>query len=103
MHVAGRSGLGRKQQAPHVPVFHGGRSEFSPDGRAHFRAYGPHTDEIIAIAHSDCEEDAQYLAGLLRKKRSVQDILIRCYEPGTGSHVGPGAVALFFFSPVPCK
>ena len=62
-----------------------------------------HTDEIIAIAHSDCEEDAQYLAGLLRKKRSVQDILIRCYEPGTGSHVGPGAVALFFFSPVPCK
>ena len=59
--------------------------------------------EIVAIAHSDCEPDAQYLAGLLRKKRNIQDVLIRCYEPGTGSHVGPGAVALFFFSPTPCK
>ena len=61
------------------------------------------SDEIVAIAHSDCEPDAQYLAGLLRKKRGIQDVLIRCYEPGTGSHVGPGAVALFFFSPTPCK
>ena len=59
--------------------------------------------EIVAIAHGDCEEDAQYLAGLLRRKRNILDVLIRCYEPGTGSHVGPGAVALFFFSPTPCK
>ena len=50
-----------------------------------------------------CEEDADYLAALLKKKRGVKDVLIRCYEPGTGSHVGPGAVALFFFSPIPCK
>lgn len=60
-------------------------------------------EDIVAIAHGDCEKDAQYLAGLLRRKRNIQDVLIRCYEPGTGSHVGPGAVALFFFSPVPCK
>ncbi len=59
--------------------------------------------EIVAIAHGDCEEDAHYLAELLKKKRGVKDVLIRCYEPGTGSHVGPGAVALFFFSPTPCK
>ena len=59
--------------------------------------------EIVAIAHGDCEADAEYLASLLRKKRSIKDVLIRCYEPGTGSHVGPGAVALFFFSPTPCK
>ena len=59
--------------------------------------------DIVAIAHGDCQEDAEYLAALLKKKRSVKDVLIRCYEPGTGSHVGPGAVALFFFSPVPCK
>lgn len=59
--------------------------------------------EIVAIAHGDCEADANYLAGLLKKKRSVKDVLIRCYEPGTGSHVGPGAMALFFFSPTPCK
>ena len=36
-------------------------------------------------------------------RRGIKDVLIRCYEPGTGSHVGPGAVALFFFSPTPCK
>ena len=59
--------------------------------------------EIVAIAHGDCEADANYLAGLLKKKRSVKDVLIRCYEPGTGSHVGPGAMALFFFSPVAVK
>jgi len=59
--------------------------------------------EIVAIAHGDSEADANYLAGLLKKKRSVKDVLIRCYEPGTGSHVGPGAMALFFFSPTPCK
>ena len=64
---------------------------------------GADDGEIVAIAHGDCQEDAEYLAALLKKKRSVKDVLIRCYEPGTGSHVGPGAVALFFFSPVPCK
>ncbi len=59
--------------------------------------------DTVAIAHSDCEGDALYLADLLRRKRNLKDVLIRCYEPGTGSHVGPGAVALFFFSPTPCK
>lgn len=60
-------------------------------------------DEIVAIAHSDCEKDALYLADLIKKKRTVKDVLIRCYEPGTGSHVGPGAVALFFFAPQAIK
>lgn len=60
-------------------------------------------DEIVAIAHGDCAEDADYLAGLLKRRRGIKDVLIRCYEPGTGAHVGPGAVALFFFSPTPCK
>ena len=60
-------------------------------------------DEVVAIAHGDCEEDAQYLVNLLKRKRDIKDVLVRCYEPGTGSHVGPGAVALFFFSPTPCK
>ncbi len=60
-------------------------------------------NEIVAIAHGDCEDDAAYLADLLRRKRGIREVLIRCYEPGTGSHVGPGAVALFFFSPVAVK
>ena len=53
--------------------------------------------QTIAIAHGDCANDAYYLSELIRKKFPGQDILIRCYEPGTGAHVGPGAVALFFF------
>lgn len=69
--------------------------------------YDKHADaagqETVAIAHGDCEEDALYLADQLKKKRNVKDLLIRCYEPGTGSHVGPGAVALFFFSPAAVK
>lgn len=67
------------------------------------RHAGLDENQIVAIAHSDCEEDVQYLVGLLKKKRGIKDVLIRCYEPGTGSHVGPGAVALFFLSPEPCK
>ena len=59
--------------------------------------------DIVAIAHGDCEDDALYLAGLLKRKRSIKDVLVRCYEPGTGSHVGPGAVALFFFAPAAVK
>lgn len=60
------------------------------------RAVAPE-NEIVAIAHGDCEDDALYLAEQLRKRRSCKEILIRTYEPGTGAHVGPGAVALFFF------
>ncbi len=60
-------------------------------------------DEIVDIAHSECEKDALYLADLIKKKRTIKDVLIRCYEPGTGSHVGPGAVALFFFAPQAIK
>ena len=60
-------------------------------------------DEIVAISHSDSEADANYLADLLRKSRDFKDILIRCYEPCTGSHAGPGAVALFFFAPEQIK
>lgn len=59
--------------------------------------------DIVAIAHGDCEKDALYLADQLKKKRNLKDVLIRCYEPGTGSHVGPGAVALFFFAPAAVK
>ena len=61
------------------------------------------SQDIVAIAHGDCEKDALFLAEQLKKKRDLKDVVIRCSEPGTGSHVGPGAVALFFFSPVAVK
>ncbi len=52
--------------------------------------------QTIGIAHADCAEDAEYLANLLREKHPPQDIMTVMYEPVTGSHVGPGTLALFF-------
>ena len=54
-------------------------------------------DQVIGIAHADCRDDAEYLCTLLRKNNPPKDIMVVDYEPVTGSHVGPGALALFFF------
>lgn len=52
--------------------------------------------QTVGIAHADCGEDAAYLAELLRRRHPPRDILTVCYEPVTGSHVGPSTLALFF-------
>ncbi len=54
-------------------------------------------DGLIGIAHSDNEEGAEELLGKLKEKGFAGECINVCYEPMTGSHVGPGAVALFFF------
>ena len=54
--------------------------------------------QTVCIPHADCEADAQILASMLRRSKAPKDILIVDYEPVTGSHVGPGALALFFVS-----
>lgn len=54
--------------------------------------------QTVCISHADCEADAQILASMLRRRKPPKDILIVDYEPVTGSHVGPGALALFFVS-----
>lgn len=53
--------------------------------------------EAIGIAHADNEEGKAYLVQRLRDKGLTGKCLCVCYEPVTGSHVGPGTVALFFF------
>ena len=55
-------------------------------------------NQIVGIAQAACREDAETLAAMLRESRPPKDILIEDYEPVTGSHVGPGALALFFSS-----
>ena len=52
--------------------------------------------QTIAIAHADCPEDAAYLAELIMAHTPPEEIISVCYEPVTGSHVGPGTLALFF-------
>ncbi len=54
------------------------------------------SSQLIGITHADCEEDANYLAALVRKQVSPKELLLLPHEPVTGSHIGPGALALFF-------
>lgn len=50
----------------------------------------------IGVAHGDSEEDARRLVQRLRDVGHQGDVIFTCYEPVTGSHVGPGTLALFF-------
>lgn len=50
-----------------------------------------------AIAHADAPEDTAYLTRCLRAAGLTGELITAVYEPVTGSHVGPGAVALFFY------
>ena len=54
-------------------------------------------EQTVCIADSDNDEDVALLIELLRRNHPPKEIIRVCYEPVTGSHVGPGAVALFFF------
>lgn len=53
-------------------------------------------NQTVAICHADCEEDALALAEMIRQK-GAKDIIVEYYDLCTGSHVGPGTVALFFY------
>ena len=62
------------------------------------RKYRDRVDDVSApvfITHADCEEDANALAEMLRGM-GASNIVIEYYDLCTGSHVGPGTVALFF-------
>ncbi|MBQ9393657.1 MAG: DegV family protein [Oscillospiraceae bacterium] len=53
--------------------------------------------EPVGIAQADCPADALHLQALLRQAGQTGPIHIVGYEPVTGSHVGPGTLALFFY------
>lgn len=61
------------------------------------------SEQCIGIAHCDCYPDVQTLIGLLNRHNPPREILSVMYEPVTGAHVGPGAVALFFWSHEDCR
>lgn len=50
----------------------------------------------IGIAHADNKDGETYLISKLKEKGFCGKVLSVMYEPITGSHVGPGTVALFF-------
>ena len=51
----------------------------------------------IGIAHADNVSGVEYLLEKLKEKGFCGKSLTVCYEPVTGSHVGPGTIALFFY------
>lgn len=53
-------------------------------------------NQVIFISHGDCPEDADYLAGLMRERFHVKDVVISYVGPVIGTHSGPGTMALFF-------
>ncbi len=50
----------------------------------------------IAISHGDVPEEAQELARRICEIAQPRELIIAPHEPFTGSHVGPGMLALFF-------
>jgi fatty acid-binding protein DegV len=50
----------------------------------------------VFISHSDCEEDAIKLAGIIRDEVDVREIETVTLGPVIGAHVGPGAVVLVY-------
>ena len=50
----------------------------------------------VGIAHADDAAGAAVLLDELNQRGLTGRCLTVCYEPVTGAHVGPGAMALFF-------
>ncbi|MBU3810184.1 MAG: DegV family protein [Candidatus Niameybacter stercoravium] len=50
----------------------------------------------IMISHSDCIQDANYVAQLLQEKLDLSPVMINNIGPVIGSHCGADVVALFF-------
>jgi DegV family protein with EDD domain len=56
----------------------------------------PKADQMIAISHGDCIEDAEFVADQIRERFGVSKVIINDLDPVIGAHAGPGTVALFF-------
>ena len=50
----------------------------------------------VGIAHAGCRREALELAAMLKEHDPKARIIVVDYEPVTGSHVGPGALARFY-------
>ncbi len=61
-------------------------------------ALQPVSEQTVFISHADCEDDANYLADLIREEFGTTDIRINYIDPVIGAHTGPGCLALFFMA-----
>lgn len=56
----------------------------------------PLSDQMLAISHGDCLDDALALKKLVEDAYGPQQWIINYVDPVIGSHSGPGTLALFF-------
>jgi len=61
------------------------------------RSLNPDTKlKEVVISHSNCLEDAEKVANMVKATTDVEKIYIVMMGPVIGAHVGPGCIALFF-------
>lgn len=53
-------------------------------------------NDIVFISHSDCEDDAKFVAEEVKERFGIDSNLINYIGPTIGCHTGCGTVALFF-------
>jgi len=56
----------------------------------------PHLN-MVGISHAGAAGDAETLARMIEEKAAPGQLILTRHEPVTGGHIGPGALALFFF------
>ena len=52
--------------------------------------------QVVFISHGDCLADAEKVAGDVKKRLGVKEVVINHVGPVIGAHSGPGTLALFF-------
>lgn len=55
-------------------------------------------EQTVGISYTNCKADAEYLKRLIMEKMPPKEIILVKHEPVTGSHLGPGSLALYFES-----
>lgn len=58
----------------------------------------PGQNDVMFICHSDCIEDAEFVANAVKEKYGVKEVYIHYIGSVIGSHTGPGTVGLFFLA-----
>lgn len=54
-------------------------------------------NRTVGITHTGCEDEAHLLAADIVERYPDLEVSVDVFEPCTSSHVGPGAIGLFFF------
>ncbi len=53
-------------------------------------------EQIVAISHGDCAEEAEYIKNAVLEKFKVKQFIVNCLDPVIGAHSGPGTLAIFY-------